>query len=87
MITLLAMNFILLVVGFIFQQLPVVDHLPTIAGYDIDTALVTGVGYMRTFAETFWYIGIVFEGFGVLMAYYAIKLLAKLFFGNRSPTS
>ena len=83
MILLMLLNAVLLTIGYIFQQLPVVNHLPSVAGYDVDGALVLGMGYFRTFANTFWYLIIVFQGFLVLTAYYGIKMVARLFFGHR----
>lgn len=65
--------------------LPNVTTLPTILSFDIDTALITGVGELRTFFTTFWPFMYVFEGFMVLLTYYGIKMLLRLLLGHRAP--
>lgn len=79
------LNIIVLVVGAIFAWLPDVTVLPTIGGYDIDSAFVTGIGSFNTFTQTFWPLKIVFTGFLFLMGYYAIKIGVKFFLGHRAP--
>lgn len=87
MISALVINIIVLILGVIFGWLPSVTSLPAIGGYDIDTALVNGMGYTRTFFETFWPLSIVFDGFLVLMLYFVIKIVIRFFLGHRSPTA
>ncbi len=87
MIVILILNFISIALGFIFGWLPVVDKLPTIGGFDIDAALVTGMGQFNNFIQTFWPIQILMQGFLVLMGYYAIKMLVRFFFGSRAPST
>ncbi len=85
MILTLLLNFLVLIVGVVFSWLPKVTALPTINGYDIDAALVTGMGYVQTFFTTFWPLQIMFNGFLVLMAYYIVKMTLRFFLGHRSP--
>lgn len=85
MIINLLLNVVVLILGAIFSWLPQVTTLPTIVGYDIDTALTTGVGQLKTFMIAFWPIGIMFQGFLVIMGYYAIKMVLGFFLGSRSP--
>lgn len=85
MIISLLLNILVLIIGVIFSWLPNVDTLPSILGYDIDGALVTGMGYARTFFVTFWPLTILFEGFGILMIYYVIKMTLRFFIGHRAP--
>lgn len=73
------------IVAIILSWLPNVTTLPTIAGYDIDTALVTGVGYFNAFSTAVWPLAMVWQGFLVLMSYYSIKMLLKFFLGHRAP--
>ncbi len=60
--------------------------LPTIAGVDIDSVLVTGLGEARIFFGTFWIFTIMLQGMVVLLVYYGIKMIAKLLLGSRVPT-
>lgn len=76
-------NTLVMFIGALFTLFPVVTVLPTIGGYDIDTALVTGISQLYTFADAFWYITVILQGFGILMAYYGIKLAIRFFFGHR----
>lgn len=85
MIIILLINLISLLLGGIFSWLPIVNKLPNIVGYDIDTALVNGVGYTQTFMQTFWPLEIMFQGFLVLMGYYGIKMIVRFFLGHRAP--
>jgi hypothetical protein len=71
----------------IFSWLPAVTTLPTIGGYDIDTALVQGVGQAYTFANDIWPIYDVFLGAAFVWGYYALKLVARLIMGHRAPGS
>lgn len=81
----LLLNFMVMTVGAIFSWLPTVETLPTIGGYDVDAALVTGMGQVMTFFNTFWPLKIMFQGFLFLLGYYAIKIGIRFFFGARSP--
>lgn len=81
----LLLNALVMAVGAIFSWLPQVETLPTIAGYDIDAALVTGIGQVNTFLNAFWPLKIMFQGFLFLLGYYAIKIGIRFFFGSRSP--
>lgn len=81
----LIINLFVLILGSIFHRLPEVTTLPTINGYDIDGALVTGMGDLRTFMTAFWPLQDMFYGFLAIMAYYGIKMLARLFLGHRAP--
>lgn len=87
MIINLLINLVVLLIGAIFSWLPQVTTLPTIGGYDIDTALVTGIGYFHKFAETFWPLQYMFNAFLFLMAYYLLKIGITFFLGHRAPGS
>ena len=87
MIVTLFFNLIILIVGSIFSLpiFPEIKTLPTIFGFDIDTALVNGMGYVHTLFNTFWVLGIMFNGFLFLGAYYIGKLVLQFFLGHRAP--
>lgn len=87
MIVSLILNFIVLIVGVLFSWTDRVTSLPTIAGYNIDAALVQGMGYTKTFFQTFWPLSIMFQGFLVLMSYYMVKMVLRLFLGSRAPAN
>lgn len=78
-------NLIVLVVGAVFSLLPTVDTLPTIFGFNIDAALVSGVGALNTFTNTFWPIRDLLGGFFFLMGYYAFKIGLRFLLGHRAP--
>ena len=84
MIIMLLLNVLVVVLGVAFSWLPVVSSLPEIAGYDIDTALQTGVGQLYSMFDSFWFLGILFQGFLFLMAYYIVKMVVRFFFGHRA---
>lgn len=79
------LNFIILTFGAIFTVLPSATKLPTIGGYDIDGALVTGMGAFHTFVAAFWPIQDMFYGALAIFAYFGIKMLARLLLGHRAP--
>jgi hypothetical protein len=85
MIVDLLLNVLLLVIGAIFSILPIVYTLPTIAGYDIDAALVSGIGQFNVFTTAFWPLSVMFQGFLVIMLYYALKMGLRFFLGHRAP--
>lgn len=85
MIVNLILNAVLLILGIAFSWLPDVDTLPEIAGYDIDTALVNGVGQFRSFIEVFWPLQTLFYGLIFLLGYYIIKnVVLRFFIGQRA---
>jgi len=86
MIPIFFLNFIILVFGLVFSFLPEVTTLPTIAGFDIDTALSSGISMMYALFHTYWPLLDMFYAFLALMSYYSIKLVAKIFLGSHSPT-
>jgi hypothetical protein len=85
MITNLFINFVVLMLGAVFSWLPPVDKLPSIHGYDLDTALVNGMGMLHTFFVAFWPIGYMFDGFMALMVYFALKMAIVFVLGHRAP--
>ncbi len=86
MIIVLLANIFVLIVSFIFSWLPQIDVLPTIFGYDIDSALVAGIGQLNTFLNSLWPLKIMFQGALILLSYFALKnMIIKLFFGSRTP--
>lgn len=85
MIINLVLNVIIdLMIG-VFYFLPVVDTLPTMFGYDIDSTLITAMAILQRVTEVVWPLGIAFKGFLVLMGYYITKLTLKIFLGSRTP--
>jgi hypothetical protein len=84
-ITNLFINLVVLILGAVFSWLPEVKTLPTIGGFDIDGALVTGMGQVHTFFSTFWVLQYMFYGFLALMGYYALKMAVTFFLGHRAP--
>lgn len=85
MITIFLVNIVLLIIGSIFSFLPVVDRIPDILGYDIDTAFVTGISAFHRFGQAFWPELDIFYGFLLIMGYYALKLILTFFLGHRTP--
>lgn len=83
----LLINLVLLIIGAVLSLpiFPKIDKFPTINGYDIDSALVTGLGQLHQIMGTFWIIKDVFYAFLFLLGYYGLKMVVKLFFGHRSP--
>jgi amino acid transporter len=87
MITSIFIGIIVSLISTVFSMLPTVTTLPTIAGYDVDGALVTGMGEFTHFIQDVWPIYDVFLGFLVLMGYFGIKMLLKAVLGSRAPGS
>ena len=85
MIVNLLINLVVLIIGSIFSWLPQVTTLPTIGGFDIDSAMVTGVSQLKQFMVPFWPISYMFAGFLFLMGYYSLKIGINFFFGHRTP--
>ncbi len=85
MIINLLLNVVVLLLGAVFSMLPSVTTLPVILNYDIDGALVTGMGQLRTFLEAFWAIGLMFSGALIILTYFSVKMVIKLFLGSRAP--
>ena len=71
----------------ILSFLPAVTTLPNIAGYDIDTALTTGVGQAYQFANVVWPIWDVLLGALFLWTFHLLMLFVRLLIGHRSPVS
>lgn len=80
-------NLIVLIIGAVFSILPQITTLPTIGGFDIDSALVSGMGELNAFMATFWFLKDLFIGFLVLMAYFSLKLIIRFLVGHRAPGS
>lgn len=78
-------NLIVIVIGAIFSLLPIVETLPTINGFDIDAAMVTGIGSLNAFFAAFWPIKIMFQGFLVILGYHALKMGLRFLIGHRAP--
>lgn len=85
MIVGLFLNIIVLFIGAVFIWLPQVETLPLIVGFDIDTALVNGIGQLNVFLNAFWPIKIMIQGFLFLMGYYGLKMILRFFLGQRAP--
>lgn len=86
MIINLFLNVVVLILGAVFSWLPQITTLPNIVDYDIDTALVTGVGQLKSFLQAMWPIGVMFQGFLAILFYFTIKIILRFFLGHRSPT-
>lgn len=81
-------TFIQLFIGLLsilFSWTGVVTSLPSIGGYDLDTALIGGVAEFQTYANSVWPIRDVFIGFGFMLGYYFLKMVLKFFLGHRAP--
>lgn len=85
MIINLLLNVLISLIGVIFKPFDPITVLPTIGGVDIDTQLVTAVGWMNRIFETFWPLEIMMRAFMFIMGYYATKLILKFFLGSRTP--
>jgi len=85
MILNLIFSCIILIIGAIFSWLPVVTTLPTIGGFDIDSAFVTGMSQLHTVMVTFWFLQDMFFGFLFIMLYFSVKLGLRFFLGHRVP--
>lgn len=72
-------------VSIITHLLPTVTTLPNIAGFNIDSALVSGVGQLNQFTNAFWPIADMLFAFFALVSYYILKKIAILILGSRSP--
>jgi hypothetical protein len=86
MLVTLILNVIVLFIGALFSWLPAIEKIPDIAGYDIDTELVTGSGQLHLIFGSFWVLGVMFQGFLYLMGYYIVKNALRFFLGSRTPT-
>lgn len=80
-------NVFLILLNALFSWLPTVEFLPAIADFDIDTALVEGIGQLRALANDFWFITNIFAGLLFLLGYYALKQVLRFFLGHRAPTN
>lgn len=85
MITALFLNLLITILGVIFVWLPEVKTLPTIGGFDIDAAFVTGLSYFNRILDVFWPIKTVMTAFLILMGYYGLKIIVRFFIGSRAP--
>lgn len=65
--------------------LPQVTKLPVVMGYDIDSALVSGMATLNFFMGAFWPLIYMFGGFLVLVVYYVTKMIARAILGHRAP--
>jgi hypothetical protein len=83
MIVNILVNTIALILGALFSWLPVVTTIPKIFGFDIDAALVTGIGQFNTVATYVWPLRDMFGAFLVLMTYYGVKIIVIFFLGHR----
>ncbi len=85
MITNLFINLVVLILGAIFSLLPTVSKLPTIFGFDIDTAMVSGVGQLNVFTNALWPIHYIMLGFLAILGYYVVKAGVRFLIGHRTP--
>jgi hypothetical protein len=85
MIINLLIDLVIYILGALLFLLPDVTKFPSIMGFDIDTALVSGIGQLQTFMLAFWPLKIMFGGFLFLMGYYALKIGLRFIIGHRAP--
>lgn len=85
MIIVFLINTLIAILTIIFGWLPDVVKLPSIVGYDIDSALVTGMGQINTIMKSIWVLQYLIGGFLVIMGYHLIKLVLKFILGSRAP--
>lgn len=85
MIVIFLINVIVAILSVIFGWLPDVTKLPTIVGYDIDSALVTGMGQINTIMKSVWVLQYLIGGFLAIMGYHLIKIVLKFILGSRAP--
>jgi hypothetical protein len=85
MIIILFFNLIVAILSIIFGWLPDVLTLPTINGYDIDSAFANGMGQLNTIMASVWVLQYLFGGFLAIMGYHLIKMVLKFILGGRSP--
>ena len=85
MLIMLLWNVVILAIGSIFAWLPIVVTLPNIVGYNIDGALITGMGYVNQVITNIWPLYYVVQGMLYLMLYYTIKMGLRFLLGHRAP--
>lgn len=85
MITTLVVGILVSFFSEVFSMFPVVTKLPTIAGYDIDSAFTAAGGQIHQFLTDVWIVNDVLLGALFLFAYYGIKMILKLLLGHRAP--
>jgi hypothetical protein len=85
MIITAVINLFVFLLGIILSWLPTITTIPPIVGYDIDGALVSGVGDFHAFVSYFWPLYDLWLGFLILMAYYMTKMVLRFFLGHRAP--
>lgn len=85
MIINLLLNVLIGIVGVFFSWLPAVDTLPSIFGFDIDGALVSGMGQLNFVRTQVWALNYLFLGFLFIMGYFGVKMVVRLFLGSRTP--
>jgi len=73
MITILFLNFILVIFGGLASLLPVVTTLP----FGIDALLVTASGYAHFVFEVFPPLGIMFSGFMIILGFKMSMLIVR----------
>lgn len=79
------LNIFVGILSIIFQGLPKITTLPTVVGFDLDSALVQGVGYLNTIFTVYWYLKDMFYGALVIFIYYGVKMVLKAVLGSRTP--
>jgi hypothetical protein len=85
MIPIFFINIIVAILSIIFGWLPDVVTLPTINGFDIDSAFISGMGQLNTIMTSVWVLQYLFGGFLAIMGYHLIKMVLKFILGSRSP--
>jgi hypothetical protein len=69
----------------IFQYMPSATTLPSVGGFDVDTALSGGMSMAYTYMHAIWPLWVVFQGFLFILGYHLTKLFGRLIFGSRWP--
>ena len=71
--------------GVVFSVFGTVTTLPNVLGFDIDSALITGIQYFNQIATVFWPLKLELLGVLSIFAYIGIKKIIIITMGSRSP--
>lgn len=69
----------------VFSFLPSITALPTILGYNTDSAMLQGVGSFQSFSASIWPLRDLFVAALFWVGYLSLKLIVRVFLGSRAP--
>lgn len=72
-------------INWVIAQLPSATTLPTIGGFDTDSALVNAIGLFNTLKASVWVFTDLWYAFLALVTYWGVKILLKVLLGQRTP--